>query len=156
MGPASIKMYDKLGLVIRIETTVNNVSFFKHHRRGEQRDGTTVYKLAPLDKSMDSLGDLQQLFLPVNRRYLDFISAMDEPTDGNKLLDKICETKMEDYRAYKGFNFFSAHDQRVFEILLRGEQNIHGVRNADLRLVFRRYAALWCGSPGAQRGGLRH
>jgi hypothetical protein len=30
MGPVSIKMYDKLGLVLRIETTVNDVSFFKH------------------------------------------------------------------------------------------------------------------------------
>ncbi len=29
MGPASIKMYDKFGLIFRIETTVNDVSFFK-------------------------------------------------------------------------------------------------------------------------------
>ena len=28
MGPVSIKMYDKAGLVLRIETTVNDVSFF--------------------------------------------------------------------------------------------------------------------------------
>lgn len=40
---------------------------------------------------------------------------------------------MDNYRAHKGFNFFSPHDQRVFEILLRGEHNIHGLRNADLR-----------------------
>jgi hypothetical protein len=46
MGPASIKMYDKFGSVLRIETTANNVSFFKHHRKVEQRDGTAVYKLA--------------------------------------------------------------------------------------------------------------
>ena len=99
----------------------------------EQRDGTAVYKLAPLKKSIYSLGDLQQLLLAANRRYLDFISAIDDPTDGNKLLGKICETKMENHRAYKGFNFFAAQDQRVFEILLRGENNIHGLRNPDLR-----------------------
>jgi len=40
---------------------------------------------------------------------------------------------MDNNRAYRGFNFFSPHDQRVFEILLRGEHNIHPVRNADLR-----------------------
>jgi len=133
MGAASIKMYDKFGLVLRIETTANDVSFFKHHRKVEQRDGTTVYKLAPLKKSIYSLGDLQQLLLAANRRYLDFISAIDDPSRGNKLLDKICETKLDKYRAYKGFNFFTAQDQRVFEILLRGEHNIHGLRNADLR-----------------------
>jgi hypothetical protein len=33
MGHVSIKMYDKLGIVLRIETTANDVSFFKHHRK---------------------------------------------------------------------------------------------------------------------------
>ena len=27
-------MYDKHGIVLRIETTANDVSFFKHHRKG--------------------------------------------------------------------------------------------------------------------------
>jgi hypothetical protein len=26
-------MYDKYGCVLRIETTINDVSFFKHHRK---------------------------------------------------------------------------------------------------------------------------
>jgi len=133
MGPASIKMYDKFGLVLRIETTANNVSFFKHHRKVEQRDGTTVYKLAPLKKSIYSLGDLQQLLIAANRRYLDFISALHDPSEGNKVLDKISENKVDKLRNYKGFNFFAAQDQRLFEVLLRGEHNIHGLRNADLR-----------------------
>ena len=34
-GKASIKMYDKCGIVLRIETTANDVSFFKHHRKVE-------------------------------------------------------------------------------------------------------------------------
>ena len=38
-GSASIKMYDKFGRVLRIETTTNDVSFFKHHRKVEHRDG---------------------------------------------------------------------------------------------------------------------
>ncbi|TXL71172.1 hypothetical protein FHP25_31140 [Vineibacter terrae] len=29
---ASIKMYDKIGCILRIETTTNDVSFFKHDR----------------------------------------------------------------------------------------------------------------------------
>jgi DNA-binding MarR family transcriptional regulator len=133
MGPVSIKMYDKFGLVLRIETTANNVSFFKHHRKVEQRDGTTAYKLAPLKKSIYSLGDLQELLAAANRRYLDFISAIDDPSAGNKALTKICEPRSEHGRNYKGFNFFSTHDQQVLEVLLRGEHTIHGLRNKDLR-----------------------
>src|SRR5271165_3059976 len=40
MGPVSIKMYDKFQLILRIETTVVNVSFFKHYREVEHQDGT--------------------------------------------------------------------------------------------------------------------
>ena len=39
MGAASVKVYDKFGRVLRIETTINDVSFFKHHRKVEHRDG---------------------------------------------------------------------------------------------------------------------
>ena len=38
-GKCSIKMYDKHGIVLRIETTTNDVSFFKHHRKVEHRHG---------------------------------------------------------------------------------------------------------------------
>ena len=30
MGPVSNKLYDKFGLILRIETTVNDLTFFKH------------------------------------------------------------------------------------------------------------------------------
>src|SRR5271157_5051175 len=40
MGPVSIKMYDKFQLILRIETTVVNVSFFKHYREVEHKNGT--------------------------------------------------------------------------------------------------------------------
>ena len=40
MGPVSLKLYDKFGLILRIETTVNDLTFFKHYREVEHRDGT--------------------------------------------------------------------------------------------------------------------
>jgi hypothetical protein len=50
MGEVSIKMYDKHKQVLRIETTVNNASFFKHYRKIENRDGTHTNKDAPMKK----------------------------------------------------------------------------------------------------------
>jgi len=133
MGPASIKMYDKFGLILRIETTANDVSFFKHHRKVEQRDGTTVFKLAPLKKSIYSLRDLRKLLLAANLRYLDFISRLDEPSIGMKALDKVTRPVQHEGRNYNGFNFFSRTDQQLFEVLVRGEHNISGMRNKDVR-----------------------
>ena len=40
LGPASIKMYDKHGFILRVETTTNDVTFFGHHRMVEQRDAS--------------------------------------------------------------------------------------------------------------------
>ena len=52
IGPVSLKMYDKFGLILRIETTVNDVSFFPHYRTVEQRDGRTVTQWARMKKSI--------------------------------------------------------------------------------------------------------
>jgi hypothetical protein len=46
MGWAAIKLYDKFGLIARVECTANDVTFFQHHRTVEHRDGTTEFKLA--------------------------------------------------------------------------------------------------------------
>lgn len=38
-GPASLKLYDKRGRGRRLECTVNDATFFSHHRKVEHRDG---------------------------------------------------------------------------------------------------------------------
>jgi hypothetical protein len=50
IGPVSLKMYDKHGFILRIETTVNDVSFFKHYRQVEHNDGTTRTQWASMKK----------------------------------------------------------------------------------------------------------
>jgi len=90
MGKNSIKMYDKFSKILRIETTTNNVSFFKHYREVEHRDGTNSHKQAPLKKYIYSLGVLSVLLSASNRRYLEFISAFDTKESGRKRLVKFC------------------------------------------------------------------
>ena len=133
MGPVSIKMYDKFGLILRIETTTNDVSFFKHYREVEQRDGTRVMKWAPMKKGIYSLPHLRISMGAANRRYLEFISALEDSSAGIRHLHKISKTVIEDERSYRGFNFFDDEDETLFEILTRGEFNISGLRNRDLR-----------------------
>jgi hypothetical protein len=133
MGPVSMKMYDKFGLILRIETTVNDVSFFKHYRRVEHRDGTHSKKLAQMRKGIYSLPPLQQLLLAANRRYIQFISAIEDVSAGTNNLDKITQTVIENNRPYKGFNFFNQDDLTLFGTLVRGEFTISGFQNKHLR-----------------------
>ena len=133
MGPISIKMYDKFGLILRIETTVNNVSFFKHYRRVEHRDGTHSIKLAQMKKGIYSLSPLRELLGAANNRYLQFISNIDDVSVGINKLNKISKTTVKNDRSYKGFNFFSEDDQMLFEAIASGEFTISGFQNKHLR-----------------------
>jgi hypothetical protein len=135
MGRVSIKMYDKLGIILRIETTVNDVSFFKHHRKVEHRDGTWEMKEAPLKKSIYSLPILRELMEAANRRYLEFVSAIEEPTVGIKNLEKISEPASDGQRTYRGFNLFHGQDLKLFEGMVRGEFNIRGFQNHSFRTL---------------------
>jgi hypothetical protein len=132
MGKAAIKMYDKHGLILRIETTVNDVSLFKHHRRVEHRDGSWEMKTAALKKSIYSLPVLIELMRASNRRYLEFISTLDDPSCALKDLEKIAIAVREGDRSLRGFNLFAGADLDVFQTLVRGEFNISGFQNKHL------------------------
>jgi hypothetical protein len=133
MGAVSIKMYDKFGLILRIETTVNDVSFFKHYREVEHRDGTKSKKMAAMKKSIYSLSPLRQMLFSANHRYLGFISTFDDTSTGIKNLNKISKSFVKSKRSYKGFNFFSDDDQLLFESIASGEFTISGFQNKHLR-----------------------
>jgi hypothetical protein len=100
-------MYDKFGIILRIETTTNDVSQFRHYREVQHHDGSKESKVAPMKKNIYSLYILAQLLKESNRRYLEFISTFDDPSDGIKKLAKISDPVKKDQRSYKGFNFFS-------------------------------------------------
>jgi len=139
MGPVSLKMYDKFGSVLRIETTANDVSFFKHYRQVEQKDGERAFKLAPVKKSIYSLQpDLAQLMGAANQRYLAFLSELEDPSAEIESLQKISEPVDVNGRSYSGYNFFRQEDQTLFETILRGEFNISGLRNKNLRSLLRK------------------
>ena len=135
MGKVAVKMYDKFGIVLRIETVSNNVTFFKHRRRVEHRDGTWEMKNAPLKKSIYSLPMLVELMKASNRRYLEFIAAIDDPSGGIKDLNKISSSVKDNDRSYRGFNLFDGNDLELLSAIVRGEFNISGFSNKALRKV---------------------
>jgi predicted transcriptional regulator len=133
MGSVSIKMYDKFSKILRIETTANDISFFKHYREVVHRDGTTSYEMARLKKNIYSLSFLADNLKASNKRYLEFISAFNNKEIGRKRLEYLSESKTENDRNYKGFNFFSDLDLSILLAILRGEFNISGFRNKHLQ-----------------------
>lgn len=132
MGAAGVKVYDKFSRVLRAETTVNDVSFFKHHRRVEHKGEAATRELAPLKKSIYSLIDLREILLGCNQRYLEFLSSLEDTSAGQRDLQRLSRPRVGSNPSVKGLNFFSACDHALLKTLQRGEFNIHGWRRADL------------------------
>jgi len=131
-GKCSIKMYDKHGIVLRIETTTNDVSFFKHHRKVEHRSGPPTRGLAPVKKTIYSLIDLREILLGCNRRYLAHLSALDDFSAGVRALDRLTKPREVDGKTVKGINFFDPGDGALLHALHNPRVNIAGIRRADL------------------------
>jgi len=131
-GKASIKMYDKFGCVLRIETTANDVSFFKHHRKVEHRNSPTTRDLAPVKKSIYSLIDLREIMLGCNRRYLAHLSALDDFSAGIRALDRVTKPRVLGDKTVKGINFFEPGDNALLHALQDPKVNIAGIRRGDL------------------------
>jgi hypothetical protein len=133
LGKVSVKMYDKFGRVLRLETTTNDVSFFKHYRKVEHRDHHETREVAPLKKTIYSLIDLRGILLGCNRRYLEYLSALDDFSAGDRNLERLTTPKIIDGQTIKGFNFFDRTEQALLRALQRPEFNLRSIRRADLK-----------------------
>ena len=133
MGDVSIKMYDKFGCVLRIESTCNDIGTFRVKRKVEHKDGSSTEQKAPLKKSIYSLYQLFTIMNAANYRYLEFISGFDGHSGGNGNLTKATEAVKEKGRSYRGLNFFSERDLKVLEVISRDEYITFGMQGKDIR-----------------------
>ena len=125
-------MYDKCGIALRIETTTNDVSFFKHHRKVEHRQGPATRALAAVKKTIYSLIDLREILFACNRRYLKHLTALDDFSAGVGALNRLTKTRTVDDKTVKGINFFDPTDNALLHALQNPRVNIAGIRRADL------------------------
>jgi hypothetical protein len=130
----SIKMYDKQGSVLRIETTINDPSDMRVHRASET-DPTGPKKLRRLRKGVVELPRRAEVSQAANRRYLQALAAVDTPTPLGPVLERLAEPVRQNGHRSRGLHPLSGLDARVTEALLRGEFSINGFRNRDLRAL---------------------
>jgi len=133
-GPASVKLYNKPGGILRLEMTTYDVSFFRHYRQVVHRDGTKELCLATLKKSIYSLRDLTELMRAGVRRYSQWLAGLKEHSAGHRDMSKLGQAARDPGgRSYRGFNPFLEHDEQILQLLLRGEHALGGVTARRLR-----------------------
>src|SRR6267143_933257 len=130
----SIKMYDKAGCLLRIETTLNNPRRFRVRRRID-REGHRELAWLPLRKSIADLRRRVEISRAANARYLDALSVVGEITPSHHLLDSVSHRVLHDGRPYRPLHPVSPLDAPLFRVLLDGKFSVQGIRNRDLRLA---------------------
>lgn len=133
LGSTSVKMYDKFGSILRIEVTSNDITFFKHYRDVRGRDGSITYKVASMRKAIYSIPELMRIMRDATKRYLDYISSIDDSSSGIRHLRKTTQTVRVNDQPYKGINFYDGRDLALLLAIARGEYVIGGFRNKHIR-----------------------
>ena len=128
-----LKMYDKLALLLRVETVINQPGEFKVLRDCQHRDGTTSLGWFAMCKGVGNMHHYQSHALACNQRYLEALAAVDDPTPGYEDLKKLTERQRHQGRSYAGFNPAREEEARLFAAVLAGDHIAHGLRNRDIR-----------------------
>ena len=136
MGELSVKVYDKFGKILRIEVTAYDISKLNAFRDVFKRNGRIEAKVAPVKKNIYSLFVLTNVFKCIIKRYLEFISSFDDPTEGVKKLDKVTTDKKTEKKTFKGLIFFNKQDEKILLAIADGKFTISGLRAKDLKAEF--------------------
>jgi hypothetical protein len=130
----SIKMYDKFGCVLRIETTINNPKPFRVWRKA-QGDPTSSYAWRAMRKGVADTARRVRLSTMANRRYLEMLAVVGDPTPSRRVLDPISQPVKKRGRRARGLRPVSAEDADLFAAVLRGEHHLRGFTNGHLQAL---------------------
>jgi len=128
----SIKMYDKQGCVLRIETTINRPQRFTV-RRKVTREGRRSTEWVRLRKGIVDMKARVELSRKANERYLEALAEVHVPSPTHRILDPVQVRKVKRGRSYRALRPLSKEECRLFTILLRGEHTLTGFRNINVR-----------------------
>ncbi len=97
-------MYDKLGLMLRVETVINQPGEFKLLRECRHRDGSKSMGWFAMCKGVGNMHHYQRHAWTCNQRYLDALAAVEDPAPVYDDLKQLTERQRNRGRSYAGFN----------------------------------------------------
>jgi hypothetical protein len=126
-----LKMYDKFGQILRIETVINQPREFRV-RRWCTRRGQRQLLWKPMNKGVANFHRYQEVAQAANARYLDALAVVEPlPARGHDL-DRLSAPVRFRGRRRRGLNVLRPQEQELFRAALLGEHRLLGLRNRDL------------------------
>ena len=127
----SVKMYDKQGNLLRIETTMNDPYSFKAYRPKEN-DPKGPRQWRYLRKGVADTERRAQICQGVNDRYLEALASLDSEASVKQLVASVCRPTRWRRRPVRALQPWSAVDQELLAVISHGEYTLQGFRNRDL------------------------
>jgi hypothetical protein len=127
-----IKMYDKQGSVLRVETVINHTRDMKVYRTKEgDPDGDQSWQR--LRKGVADIQRRAEISQAANERYVEALATVDDSRSLADVAEAVCEPVSWKGTRARGLNPLASEDARLLEAVNRGEFAINGFRNRDLR-----------------------
>jgi hypothetical protein len=132
----SVKMYNKEGSVLRVETTITNPTDLRVYRGSErQPDGPKT--LRPMRRGVADLSARAQKSQKTNERYLDALAQLDASVRLEDIFEPISRPVKSRGRRARALRIWTAEDQALLAAINRPEFLLAGFRNVDLaRLLY--------------------
>jgi hypothetical protein len=142
----SVKMYDKAGSVLRIETTIAQTSEFKVLRpKNDEPDGTLEWR--SLRKGVADLHRRAEVSQRSNDAYLDALAAVEDTTPCSHLFDAVSRPVVDAGHRVRALRLGDPDDIALLEAISRGEFATAGFRNRDIRYLLHPTTATSTTSP---------
>ncbi len=132
LGQNSLKMYDKFGTVLRIETTIHQAEGLKAYRPKEgEPDGAWAWR--PLRRGIADLHRRCALSQKANEAYLGALAVVAVPETVATLVDPVSRPREHRGRRYRGLEVRAPEDSRLLQAVSDGRFTMAGFRNRDVR-----------------------
>lgn len=128
----SIKMYDKAGSVLRVETTIHHAEDIRVFRKAEnQRRGSLQWR--PLRRGIADLHRRVQVSDAANERYLEALAAAQNQQSLGEIAATLAKRKRWKGKKVRALNPFEKQDAQLLKVVANGAFTVHGFRNRDIR-----------------------
>jgi hypothetical protein len=128
----SIKIYDKHGQVLRVETTLTHPEDFRVFRTPEDRPKGKK-RWMQLRKSVADSTRRAQVCAAANDRYLAALAAAPADLAAGDAVQSLCRRVVKNGRRYRALNPWAPDDAALLQVVGRGEWTLNGFRNRDVR-----------------------
>ena len=130
----SVKVYDKGGLILRIETTINNPAVYRSYRPSESDPKGEKGKKSwrKMRRGVADMRRRAEVSQAANNRYAEALAALDTTTPVEQLAAPVCRQASKDGKRYRAIQPFATEDRVLLEAISDGQHALNGFSNGDL------------------------